>query len=75
MRRVQGDPPVSEPQFDADHPHASDCRCAKCECDRHPPFGGEPLFDSREFTDEFGNVWRWVNGRAVFVRTRKRSRQ
>jgi hypothetical protein len=26
---------------------------------------------TQEFTDEFGNVWRWANGHAEFVRTRK----
>jgi len=34
----------------------------------------EPLSDSdREFTDEFGNVWRLTPGGPVFVRTRKAS--
>jgi hypothetical protein len=33
----------------------------------------EPRSDAGpEFTDEFGNVWRWDDGRAVFVRGRGR---
>lgn len=25
----------------------------------------------RIFTDEYGNIWRWVDGRAIFIRTKK----
>jgi len=43
--------PATGPPFSsaADHPHALDCRCAKCEADRHPPFGIGPPFTSPHY--------------------------
>lgn len=42
--RADEPPFVSNDDWAPDHPHQPECRCAKCECDRHPPFGIDPPF-------------------------------